>query len=128
MKPKTSDGGQVACIPNNLGGIIVIRIKSQREYEVWCKNCQHVLVFDSPEDLKKENKPDSYVNPMYCLVCPSCGREIWFDGLTGYTLGRDFCEQVKFTNNNKKEATVGDFQKKLEEFDANLQADSLNLF
>lgn len=106
----------------------MIRIRSQREYEVWCKKCQHVLVFDSPEDLKKENKPNSYFNPMYCLVCPSCGREIWFDGITGYSLAPDFCKQVKFTDKKQEEETAGDFQKKLEDFNANLQADSFDLF
>ena len=56
---------------------MMIRIKSKREYEVWCEKCRHVLVFDSPEDLKKENKPDSCVNPMFCLICPSCGSKIF---------------------------------------------------
>ena len=99
---------------------MMIRIKNQREYEVWCKKCHHVLVFDSPEDLKKENKPNSCISPMFCLICPSCGGEIWFDGVLGFSLDPDFCEQVKFADKN--------LQKKFEDFSANLQADNFDLF
>ena len=106
----------------------MIRIRSQIEYEVWCEKCQHVLVFDSPEDLKKENKPDFHFNPMYCLVCPKCGREIWFYGITGDSLDPDFCKQVKFTDKKQEEETARYFQKKIAEFNANLQADSFDLF
>ena len=98
---------------------MMIRIKSKREYEVWCEKCRHVLVFDSPEDLKKEDKPDSCVNPMFCLICPSCGSKIWFDGIFGFSLDPNFCNQVKFSD--KK------LQEKFEDFTANLQADTLDI-
>ncbi|MBR3003119.1 MAG: hypothetical protein IKF38_06165 [Clostridia bacterium] len=68
----------------------MIRIKGRDEYEVWCRNCKKTIIFDSPEDLKKDEPSE-----LYCVICPLCEREIWFDGIVGHTLEPNFAKQVK---------------------------------
>lgn len=62
------------------------------EFDVWCRDCEKVITVEGPEDLQKEVKDGQ---EMFCLICPVCGREIWFDGTMGHTLSLDFKKQVK---------------------------------
>ena len=64
------------------------------EFDVWCNDCKKVITVEGPEDLQKEILPGKE-HPMFCLVCPSCGREIRFDGIVGQTLSHEFISQVK---------------------------------
>lgn len=64
----------------------MLRIKSKREYEVECKNCNQTLIFDSPKDLTKKEK-DNYA--LYCIVCPLCGQKI----IVNEIIDSDFIKQ-----------------------------------
>jgi hypothetical protein len=64
------------------------------EFDVWCKDCKKVITVEGPEDLRKETIPGEK-HPMFCLVCPSCKREIRFDGIVGHTLSPEFISQVQ---------------------------------
>lgn len=53
-----------------------------------------VITVEGPEDLRKETIPGEK-HPMFYLVCPSCKREIRFDGIVGHTLSPEFISQVQ---------------------------------
>ena len=108
---------------------LMIRIKGQEEYTVWCENCKKALIFDSPEDLIKAN------NKMYCIVCPLCKKDIWFHEFdTNTIMDPNFTKNIKYADINQQKVAAESFQKrlkelrdetqKLEEFTANLEADS----
>ena len=73
----------------------MIRIKASQEYEVWCKDCQKTIVYDSPRDLRKKYSTDFENNPMFRIICPRCRRKIWFDNTDGITMDPSFIEQVE---------------------------------
>ena len=62
------------------------------EFDVFCRGCNKIIVVEEPEDLTKKEE-DGIIKLR--LVCPNCGREIWFDNLTGHRINPDFIEQVK---------------------------------
>ena len=66
--------------------------KSNWEFDVWCRNCKTVITVEGPDDLQKEIRDGQ---EMFCLTCPVCGHEVWFDGICGYSLSPDFIKQVK---------------------------------
>lgn len=76
-----------------------MRVKKSKysEFEVYCQNCKNTIIVEGPEDFKKELQDGE---EMFSLTCPVCGREIWFDGIVGYTLELDFRKEVKFTTKN----------------------------
>ena len=73
----------------------MVRVKSCKEYEVWCNSCQKIIVFDSPEDLRKDTKLNSMYETQYRVKCPSCGRVIVFSKVSGFDLPYDFTKEVK---------------------------------
>ena len=62
------------------------------ELDVFCRGCNKIIVVEEPEDLTKKEE-DGIIKLR--LVCPNCGREIWFDNLTGHRINPDFIKQVK---------------------------------
>lgn len=64
------------------------------EFDVWCNNCQKIITVEGPKDLQKEILPGEK-HPIFCLICPLCGREIRFDGIVGHTLSPEFISRVK---------------------------------
>lgn len=93
----------------------MIRIKCQEEYTVWCENCKKTLIFDSPEDLIKAE------NNMYCIVCPLCKKEIWFNGLLDTIMNPIFTEKIKNADKNQQKVAGKSFQKRLKEFGDEVQ-------
>ena len=73
-----------------------IKKNSYDEFDVFCHGCEKTIIVEGPEDLSKEEKNEQ---EMFCLTCPVCGREIWFDGIFGFTLSPAYRAQVK----NKKD-------------------------
>ena len=73
------------------------------EFDVFCRDCKNVIVVEEPEDLQKEVKDGE---EMFCLICPVCGREIWFDGIMGHTLNPDFRKQVQTKEKNYLDTTL----------------------
>lgn len=67
------------------------------EVEVFCKDCQNVIIVEGPEELYKEIQSG---REMFGFVCPVCGREIWFDGIKGLSLSRKFRNQIPFKKKN----------------------------
>lgn len=74
-----------------------MRVKKSKysEFELYCRDCKNTIIVEGPEDLKKELQDG---REMFCLTWPVCGREIWFDGIRGYTLELGFRKEVKFTS------------------------------
>jgi len=85
----------------------MIRVKGQDEYNVRCENCKRILIFDSPEDLIKAD------DNMYCIVCPLCKKEIWFNGILDTFMNPNFTEKIKNADNNQQKVAAEFFQKKL---------------
>lgn len=62
------------------------------EFDVWCRDCEKVITVEGPKDLKKKIVDGKL---MFCLECPNCKKEIWFDGIVGHTLSPEFVNQVE---------------------------------
>ena len=84
------------------------------EFDVFCRDCKNVIVVEEPEDLQKEVKDGQ---EMFCLICPVCGCEIWFDGIMGHTLSSDFRKRVQTKKKNYLETALEACEKFNEEFE-----------
>lgn len=87
------------------------------EFDVFCHNCKKTIVVEGPEDLTKDEQNGA---EFFYLVCPECGNEIRFSGLTGYRINPEFRKLVKQKSKNFLEVGLENCRKFNQEFDGTI--------